>query len=112
MHAHRHDPTYISSEMFGSSHLGDQASCRTWQPLVRKGENAPSETFPALVMRVCLLAALAASGHALSMTRASAAVRLPRRCGAPVLVASQLEEAIQQTTASNEVVIYRCVNRI
>jgi len=57
-------------------------------------------------MRVCLLAALAASGHALSMTRASAAVRLPRRCDAPVLVASQLEEAIQQTTASNEVVIY------
>jgi len=28
------------------------------------------------------------------------------RCGSPVLVASQLEEAIQKTTASNEVVIY------
>merc|ERR1719183_1885810 len=52
-----------------------------------------------------LLAVLAASsGHALRVQLRHA----PRlaRCGAPVLVASQLEESIQQTTASNEVVIY------
>ena len=53
-----------------------------------------------------LLAALAAScGHALRMPQGVHTARRVR-CGAPLLVASQLEEAIQQTTAENEVVIY------
>ena len=50
------------------------------------------------VLRV-LLAALAASGHALRMPfspRMSQRNPVPLRCGAPVLVASQIEEAIQQ----------------
>ena len=57
----------------------------------------------------------AASGHTLRVTQPVSQVPLavrshapcPVRCGAPVLVAtSDLQEAIQQTTASNEVVIY------
>ena len=62
-----------------------------------------------MALRVGLLAALAvASGHALRMPQRVPqrhALR-PMRCAAPLLVASPLEEAIQQTTASNEVVIY------
>jgi len=58
-------------------------------------------------MRLGLLAVLAASVDALRMGRAPQrrAYRAVR-CDAPVLVAGQLEESIQQTTASNEVVIY------
>ena len=53
-----------------------------------------------------LLAALAAaSGHALCVPQLHVA-RHPVRCAAPLLAAGQLEEAIQQTTASNKVVIY------
>jgi len=59
------------------------------------------------IMR-CLFAILAASVHALRVPQQ--ALRAPRlaRCAAPVLVASQkdLEQAIQQTTSSNNVVIY------
>ena len=54
-----------------------------------------------------LLAALSASGHALrvahTMPQRHAATAV--RCGAPVLLVGQ-QEAIQQTTASNDVVIY------
>ena len=56
-------------------------------------------------MRLALLAALAAaSGNALRIPQLSMSRRV--RCSAPVLVVSQLEEEIQQTVASNVVVIY------
>jgi len=57
-----------------------------------------------------LLTALAASGHALRVAQWVPQDRHPvRRCGAPVLVASPSEaigQAIEQATASNDVVIY------
>ena len=57
--------------------------------------------------RLALLAALAAaSGHALRVPQPVHAPR-PARCAAPVLVApSKLEASIQETTATNAVVIY------
>lgn len=60
-------------------------------------------------MRHALLAALAAAnGHALRVPQQNPLLNAPHavRCGAPVLVASQLKESIQQITSSNEVVIY------
>jgi len=58
-------------------------------------------------MRQLLLAVLAASGHALRMSPLRHSPRnVVSRCGEPVLVAGQLEEAIEQTVASNDVVIY------
>lgn len=58
-------------------------------------------------MRAVLLSALAAAGgHALRMPHRTPQANRPARCGAPVLVASQYQEVIQQTTASSEVVIY------
>jgi len=47
---------------------------------------------------------LAASAHALHVPLRAA--RHSPRCGAPSLVATDLEQAIQQATASNKVVIY------
>jgi len=60
-------------------------------------------------MRPALLAALAASGHALRVPYSAPRAPCRERCGAPLLVASQtdaIEQAIQQTTATNDVVIY------
>lgn len=55
-------------------------------------------------MRLAGLLAVLVSVHALQMPQRVPAK--PARCDAPVLVATRLEESIQQTTANNEVVIY------